>query len=79
MFIRFESSIGGANFSYAPGDVCEWPDDAEAQRMIERGIATELLDRKSAETAAAASGRPVRRHRAPETATRRPQEMATAR
>ncbi len=79
MFIRIESSISGTNFAYAPGDVCEWPDEAEARRMVERGIAEELRDRKAAEEASAASGRPVRRHRSPETATRRAPEMATAR
>jgi hypothetical protein len=80
MFIRFESSIAGMNFSYAPGDVVEWPDEGEAERFVQRGIAEQLLSREKAQEAAQSAGRPVRRHRSPERATAKNQaEHATQR
>lgn len=62
MHIRFNSSIAGHNFSYSPGDVVNWPDEEEAERMCERGIAEELTQEMAQKTAAS-SGRPVRNHR----------------
>jgi tRNA(Ile2) C34 agmatinyltransferase TiaS len=76
MFLRFESSIAGRNFSYAPGDVVEWPDEAEAQRFCDQGIAEQLAP-DEADKVARSSGRPVRKHRGIEAATRRaPEAMA---
>ena len=78
--IRFNSAIAGLAFAYSPGDVVIWPDDAEAERLCERGIADELTE-DSAKEAAKGSGRPVRVHRVPkpETATRRAPETAATR
>lgn len=70
--IRFEGSLAGINFSYAPGDVAVWPDDAQAEEFARRGIA-EILDPEAAQKAAAASGRPVRTHRP----SRKPETAAT--
>lgn len=77
-FLKFNSPIAGRNFAISPGDVVEWPDDEEAGRMIDRGIADELTP-DAAEAAARAAGRPVR-HRPVETATaRKAPEKAVAR
>lgn len=65
MHIRFESAFAGQNFSYAPGDVADWPDEKEAERLVSRGIAEQLTP-DAAREAASSSGRPVRRHKNPE-------------
>lgn len=77
MFVRFDSAIAGANFSYAPGDVVDWPNEAEAARFVERGIAEEL-SRDAATQAARDVGKPVRKHKpkAPEAAVRTAPESA---
>lgn len=78
MMIRFNTPVAGTNFSYSPGDVVDWPDERQARRMIERGIAEELTP-DAAEKAAASAGRPVRRHQPVETATAgKGKEKATA-
>ncbi len=69
MHIRFNSSIAGHNFDFAPGDVAEWPDEKEAQRLVDRGIA-EQLSETEAKKVAADGGRNIRKHRVIETAMR---------
>ena len=71
MFLRFESALAGANFSYQPGDVVDWPDEREAQRFVDKGLA-EQLSPEAAREAAAASGKIPRRHRSPEKAVAKP-------
>ena len=69
MHIRFNSAIAGSNFSYGPGDVADWPDEKEGARLVQAGIADELTADEAVKVAQSA-GRPVRRHRSPEQATR---------
>jgi hypothetical protein len=74
-----ESAIAGTNYAYAPGDVVEWPNEDEAERLVQRGHAT-LLDQEKASQVARDSGKPIRKHRepkAPEAAMRTAPEAAT--
>jgi hypothetical protein len=71
MHIRFESAFAGQRFSYSPGDVADWPDEDEAKRLVDKGIAEQLTP-EAAKEAASSVGRPVRRHKQPERMTQRP-------
>ena len=41
--LRFESGLAGASWAYNNGDIVQWDNDAEAQRLIDRLIATPLF------------------------------------
>lgn len=47
MKIRALAPIGTSHASYALGDVMDWEDDADAQRLIDAGFA-EVVDTASA-------------------------------
>lgn len=61
MRIKLLTSIAGKNFSHSSGEIVDWPNDAEAERLVAAGQA-ELVP--SVERAV--------RPRAPEQATRKP-------
>lgn len=42
MRIKFLQSIAGARFQHKPGDEVDYPDNAEAQRFVDAGIAVKL-------------------------------------
>lgn len=77
MLVQFQSSIAGANFQYQVGDIADWPNDQEAERLAERGTA-EIITRDRAEELTKSLGRPIRKHK-PETAARSAPEKATTR
>lgn len=52
MRIRLKTAFAGSRFSYPPGSVVEWPDDADAERMIKGGGA-ERVGPPTVETATA--------------------------
>lgn len=60
--LKLNTSICGNNFAYARGDEVDWPDDADAVRLIEAGIAKPLGDEaKKAYEAAKKNAPPPRR------------------
>lgn len=70
MLIRVLSSIAGDRFSYSPGEVVNFEDEAEAQRMVDAGHAVPV--RGTLESAATEGGpehatlqTAVRTHRTP--------------
>lgn len=71
MLLHLHSPIAGPNFSYAIGDIVEWPDEDDARRMIDKGVAQELTPETAAETSKD-TRRPIQRHRQPERAVKRP-------
>lgn len=48
-------SMVGNDFSHKPGDVVEWPDTAEAERMVTAEILREIIAERKAETATSTS------------------------
>ena len=38
--IKLNTSIAGERFSYAPREIVDWPDDAEAARLVAAGFAS---------------------------------------
>lgn len=55
MRLRFTTSIAGAHYSFKPGDETEWPNDAEARRLVEAGFAVPVRS-VAIETADARTG-----------------------
>ena len=70
-FLKLDTAIAGHRHAFQEGDVVEWPDDAEAQRLQDAGQATILAGPKEADEAAARNGKPVRQHRKVEKAVRK--------
>ena len=48
MKIRLLESISGTYGSFAPGDETDWPDDKDAKRLIDAGIAEKVVPARKA-------------------------------
>ena len=55
MKIKFLVSIGGSEGVFAPGDVTDWKDSKDAQRLIDAGFAEKVAPKKATKQNAAAS------------------------
>jgi hypothetical protein len=44
MFLRLESAVAGFDFVGEPGQIFDWQDPGEAERLVSRGMATELTE-----------------------------------
>lgn len=82
MKIKIKVSIAGMTFSYRPGQIVDYPDDAEAKRLVAAGYAeivesakgtTRTLDRAKETTSAESTAPPE-----PPAATTPPDESADA-
>lgn len=60
MIIKLNSGIVGKGIAFEPNDLVDWQDHKEAERLIEKGLATKATD---AEVKAAAQN--VKRYVAP--------------
>ena len=67
MRIQLETAIVGPGVAYAAGDVVDWPNEAEAQRMIDRQMAVPF----AGDSASQAQSTSKTERAKPQTATRR--------
>lgn len=48
MLIEFQTGVSSIHYgTFGPGDVCDWPDDKQAESFLDRRIATEVADNYS--------------------------------
>ncbi len=57
MRIKFLTSIAGMNYTHKPGDEVDWRDEAEAERFVKAGYATQIGPSSPAGKAGGEKGR----------------------
>ena len=59
MKLKFLVSIAGPTGVFAPGDITNWKDNADAQRLVDAGFAEKVAAKKTTKKETAAETKPA--------------------